>query len=74
MVKKPFISFINESNDKSRFKSLDYIFNIKNRIFKLNSSPPMSLLNPPLIVNEKKLLLLKIQSIKYLKKNLNHKI
>lgn len=74
IFKKPFISFINESNDKSRFKSLDYIFNIKNRIFKLNSSPPMSLLNPPLIVNEKKLLLLKIQSIKYLKKNLNHKI
>ena len=41
------------------------------RIFKLNSSPPISLLNPPLIVNEKKLLSLKIQSINYLKKNLN---
>ena len=71
IFKKPFISFINESNDNSRFKSLDYIFNIKNRIFKLKSSPPISLLNPPLIVNEKKLLSLKRQSIDYLKKNLN---
>ena len=72
IFKKPFISFINESNDRSRFNSLDYIFNIKNRIFKLNSSPPFSLLKPPLIVNEEKLLSKKIQSINYLKRNLNY--
>lgn len=70
MFKKPFISFQKYSID-SRFKSLDEIFNIKNRIYNINSTPPISLLNQPLIINDTKLLSLKIQSINYLKKNLN---
>ena len=55
IFKKPFISFINENNDISRFKSLDGIFKISNRIFALNTIPPISLLNLPLIINEEKL-------------------
>ena len=70
MFKKPFISFINESNDSSRFNNLDSIFNIKNRIFNLNSIPPVSLLNQPLNINQEKLIALKRQSLDYLKKNL----
>ena len=70
IFKKPFISFINIANDNSRFKSLDEIFNIKNRIFTLNSKPPISLLNQPLIINETRLISLRNISINYLKKNL----
>ena len=70
MFKKPFISFINESNDQSRFNNLDLIFNIKNRIFNLNQIPPISLLKQPLNINQEKLIALKRQSLDYLKKNL----
>lgn len=71
LFKKPFISFQKESVD-SRFNSLDEIFNIKNRIFNFDSFPPISLLNQPLVINESKLLLLKKESINYLKKNLEN--
>ena len=70
IFKKPFVTFINRLNDNSRFKSLDEIFNIKNRIFTLKSFPPISLLNQPLIINESKLISIKKESINYLKKNL----
>ena len=56
IFKKPFISFINKINDHSRFKNLDEIFGIKNRIFDLNSSPPISLLNEPININPSKLI------------------
>ena len=70
LFKKPFISFQKESVD-SRFNNLDEIFNIRNRIFNFSSFPPISLLNQPLVLDETKLLLLKKESINYLKKNLN---
>ena len=69
IFKKPFISFQQKVND-SRFNNLDEIFNIKNRIFNADSIPPVSLLKQPLIINETKLSLLKMQSISFLKKNL----
>ena len=56
---KPFISFINEFKEKSRFKSLGELLNIKNRIFDLDSIPPFSLLYQPLSVNKVKLISLK---------------
>ena len=70
IFKKPFISFQKASFD-SRFNSLDEIFNIKNRIFKINSTPPISLLNQPLIINDTTITELKLRSINYLKYNLN---
>lgn len=70
IFKKPFVTIINNFNDHSRFNSLDKIFNIKNRIFDLNTTPPISLLKEPLIINETKLRILKKESIDYLKKNL----
>ena len=72
IFKKPFITFINRLNDNSRFKNLDEIFNIKNRIFNLKSFPSILLLNEPLIINETKLISLKKESINYLKNNLIH--
>ena len=51
IFKKPFISFVNKINDHSRFNNLDEIFGIKNRIFELNSTPPISLLNEPININ-----------------------
>ncbi len=71
LFKKPFITFILEVRGQSRLKSLDRIFNIKNRLYNLDSFPPLSLLNSPLIVNTNKLKLLKRKSINYLKRNLN---
>ena len=67
---KPFISFTKNGLNESRFNSLDKIFNIRNRIFKFYSFPPISLLNLPLIINDTKLMILKRESINYLKKNL----
>lgn len=73
IFKKPFITFMNINSvfsDPNRFKSLGEIINIKNRIFDLNSFPPISLLKLPLVINDKKLITLKKESINYLKKNL----
>ena len=70
LFKKPFIAFQKESID-SRFNNLDGLFQIKNRIFNLDSIPPISLLNEPLIINNTQLIKLKRRSIQYLKKNLN---
>lgn len=71
LFKKPFITFILENRGISRLKSLDEIFNIKNRLHSLESLPPLYLLNSPLIVNNHKLKLIKKQSIQYLKRNLH---
>ena len=70
IFKKPFVSFVNFFNDRSRFNNLDEIFNISNRIFDLNSTPSISLLNQPIDYNPRKLIKLRIASIDYLKKNL----
>ena len=72
IFKKPFITFENRLKAESRFNSLNEIFNIKNRIFALNTTPPINLLNLPLSINKRNLISLKKQSIKYLKKNLNY--
>lgn len=73
IFKKPFVSFINNFNDHSRFNSLDEIFNIKNRIFDSYTMPPISLLTQNLTLDDTKLMSLKKESIDYLKKNLNLK-
>ena len=73
IFKKPFISFANKSYNECRFNNLDMIFNIRNRIFEYNSIPPVSLLSTPLVINKKNLILLKRESIRYLKKNLMQK-
>ena len=70
IFKKPFISYVKD--DDPRFNSLFSILNIKNRTFKKNSFPPISLLNQDVIINERKLRALKIESIRFLKKNLNY--
>ena len=73
IFKKPFVSFINNFNDQSRFNSLDEIFNIKNRIIDDHTKPPISLLTQNLTLDDTKLISLKKESIDYLKKNLNLK-
>ena len=70
IFKKPFVSFINKINDHSRFNNLDEIFKINHRIFDLNSTPPISLLNRPIYYNPRKIISLKRASILYLKHNL----
>ena len=70
IFKKPFISFKKIDND-NRFNDLAEIFDLKNRIFYINSTiPPISLLNQPLNINDSKLMLLKEESINYLRQNL----
>lgn len=69
IFKKPFICLHKKNND-NRFNDLAEIFNIQNRIFYLNSTLPISLLKQKLIFNETKLIILKRESINYLKKNL----
>ena len=70
IFKKPFISYA--TDDDPRFNSLFSILNIQNRTFKKNSFPPISLLNQDVIINERKLRTLKLESIRFLKKNLNY--
>lgn len=71
---KPFISFIFEYNGKERFNSLKEIFNISDRIFELNSTPNVQLIETPLNLNKTLLKYLKKKSIAFLKKNLNFSI
>jgi exopolysaccharide biosynthesis predicted pyruvyltransferase EpsI len=65
---KPFIAF--KIKNDERFKNLIEIFGLKSRIFELNEHPDISLLKQPLYINKFKLYKLKINSLKYLKKNL----
>lgn len=65
---KPFISF--KIKNDERFKNLIEIFSIKSRIIELNEHPDINLLKQPLNINKTKLYKLKINSLKYLKKNL----
>ena len=68
---KPFISFIVNAHGNARFNSLKEVFNIGNRFFKEDSIPDLGLLESPLNLNLTQFNLLKKQSIKFLKKNLN---
>lgn len=75
IFKKPFITLINFNSvysDPNRFKSIGELLNIENRIFNINSFPPISLLKEPLVFNEEKLISLKRESINYLITNLRH--
>ena len=65
---KPFISFKIENDE--RFNNLIDIFDLKGRIFEINEHPDINLLKQPLYINKAKLYKLKINSLKYLKKNL----
>ena len=49
---KPFISFIYEFNGKERFNSLKEILNINDRIYDLNSTPSIKLIEMPLNINK----------------------
>jgi len=72
IFKKPFITFKNLKND-NRFNDLAEIFELKDRIIYINSTiPPISILNQPFHINDTKLMLLKKESINYLKKNLQY--
>ena len=68
---KPFIAFVNQINDDGRFKTLKDVFELDNRIFNINETAEISLLNIPLKSNRNKLNSLKRSSINYLKKTLN---
>ena len=67
---KPFITFLYENKGKERFVSLKEIFDIGDRLFDINSSPNISLLDKPLHLNMKKFYSLKKKSIKFLIRNL----
>ena len=66
---KPFISFQKFENDE-RFSSLNEIFDIRNRIFKKNESPNISLLTIPLNINFDKFNKMKDISNNFLKEQL----
>ena len=65
---KPFLSF--KIKNDERFKNLIEIFGLKSRIFELYEHPDINLLKQSLYINKIKLYKLKINSLKYLKKNL----
>ena len=67
---KPFITFTYKGINQCRFKNLNRIINVQNRIFDYISFPSISLLTQPLNINRDKLMLLKKESINYLKMNL----
>ena len=71
---KPFISFILEFNGKERFNSLKEILNISDRIYDLNSTPSVKLIETPLNLNKTLLKYYKKKSIAFLKKNLKFNI
>jgi hypothetical protein len=70
IFEKPFLSFIYEDNGKERFYSLNEIFNISNRIYNLNDTPDINILETPLFLNKTLFNSLKKKSINFLKKNL----
>ena len=72
IFKKPFITFINKKKKEIRFNSLEYIFNIKKRIYDINIEPDVTLLEKPLHLNMNIFNTLKKKSIQFLKKNLNN--
>ena len=71
IFKKTFITFIYKDGNNDRFDSLKEILHIGNRIVEYNKKPNISLLTTPLNINQSYIESLKIQSIDYIKKNLN---
>ena len=67
---KPFVTFTYNGIKQSRFKTLNDVIKIENRIFDYNSFPSISLLTQPLKLKRNKLKLLKVRSINFLSKNL----
>lgn len=72
IFKKPFVSLFGRKD--SRFNNLFSILNIKNRNYKKNHFPPISLLNKDVIIDERNLNSLKRESIKFLLNNLNKRV
>ena len=67
---KPFISFNYKQAGKERMISLGKLFGCENRIFNYNESPNYKLLNTSLKINDTLINLLRIESINFIKKNL----
>ena len=69
---KPFITFINSKRGSDRFFTLNKIFNLNERIVfpKVFEKSDANLLKINPVINKAKFIKLRIQSIKYLKKNL----
>ena len=65
---KPFITF--QMKNDGRLETLKKIFDLKNRIIESDEYPDVNLLKQPLYINKAKLNKLKINSLRYLKKNL----
>lgn len=68
---KPFVTFIFKNSPRERLISLINIFNIKNRIFEYDQIPDLNLLTTPLKLKKNLFNSIKIQSINFLKKNLD---
>ena len=66
---KPFISVVSKKG-KKRFKSLENLLNIRERLFFSGQKPKYNLLIQPLNINKKNLKVMKQKSINFLKKNL----
>ena len=70
---KPFISFINSNRGSTRFISLNETFDLADRISFPNNKTKsnIDILIKPLNINQTKFNIIRISSLKYLKKNLN---
>lgn len=68
---KPFVAFNLETRGNDRFNTLRDVYGLGNRIFSVKGKPDLSLLTTTMEINITKINELKMESIKYLKKNLN---
>ena len=70
ILNKPFIAFCFKNSAKARLISLGNLLGIRNRIFEYYEKPDVNLLTTPLNINLTIINSLKIQSINFIKKNL----
>ena len=68
---KPFIAFLKNTRGNERFKTIEELYGIRNRIFRKNQKPNLSLLTTPLKINNNIIKYYKNISLNYLRKNLN---
>ena len=67
---KPFITIYNKSNAKERYNTLDYLFGVHDRLFIHGQQINIELLLKPLEIDYKHLNQFKVNSINFLKSNL----
>ena len=67
---KPFVAFLKSSRGNERFKTINYLFNLKERFFSPNKMPDPYLLEKPLNINYTLINYYRNHSISFLKKNL----